>query len=91
MVGRAGDSERQGFSFLIVLLGDKDLLCRLARLAERARCDRTWEVRPVLPPPVHVGQAGQTGQVRPDLGGAASPTPPGIPKGQGPLAQRVLS
>jgi hypothetical protein len=47
-VGCAGDSERRGFSFLIVRLGDKDLLCTSAGLAERARCGRTWEVRPDL-------------------------------------------
>jgi hypothetical protein len=51
IVGRAGDPERQGFPFPIILLGDKDLLCTSAGLAERARCGRTWEVRPVLPPP----------------------------------------
>jgi hypothetical protein len=50
IVGRVGDSEHQGFPFLIVRLGDKYLLCTSAGLAERAMCDRTWEVRPVLPP-----------------------------------------
>jgi hypothetical protein len=41
VVGHAGDSEHQCFSFPIVLLGDKDLLCTSAGLAERARCGRT--------------------------------------------------
>jgi hypothetical protein len=50
IVGRASDSERRGFPFPIVLLGDKDLLCTSVGLAERASCGRTWEVRPVLPP-----------------------------------------
>jgi hypothetical protein len=51
IVGRAGDSKCRGFPFPIVLLGDKDLLCTLAGMAERARCSWTWEVRPVLPTP----------------------------------------
>jgi hypothetical protein len=51
IVGRAGDSERRGFPFPIILLGDKDLLWMSAGLTERASCSRTWEVRPVLPPP----------------------------------------
>jgi hypothetical protein len=48
-------------------------------------------------PPVHVGRAGRTSHVRPDLGGAAGPTPfwaclLGCPcKGQGSLAWRVLA
>jgi hypothetical protein len=42
VVGRAGDYERQGFPFPIVLLGDYDLLCTSARLAERARCGRSY-------------------------------------------------
>jgi hypothetical protein len=50
VVGRAGDSECRGFPFPIVRLGDKDLFCTSAGLAERARCGRTWEVRSVLPP-----------------------------------------
>jgi hypothetical protein len=49
VVGRAGDSERWGFPFPIVLLGDKDLLCTSAGLAERARCGQTWEVRSSYP------------------------------------------
>jgi hypothetical protein len=51
IVGRAGDAERWGFPFLIVLLGDKDLPCTSVGLAERARCGQIWEVWPVLPPP----------------------------------------
>jgi hypothetical protein len=50
VVWRGGDSERRGFPFLIIRLGDKDLLCTSAGLAERARCGRTREVRLVLPP-----------------------------------------
>jgi hypothetical protein len=38
IVGHAGDSERRGFPFLIVLLADKDLLCWSAGLPERAWC-----------------------------------------------------
>jgi hypothetical protein len=50
IVGCVGDSKCRGFPFPIVRLGDKDLLCTSAGLAEQARCGRTWEVRPVLPP-----------------------------------------
>jgi hypothetical protein len=50
IVGHAGDSECRGFPFLVVLLGDRDLLCTSAGLAEWSRCGRTWEVRLVLPP-----------------------------------------
>jgi hypothetical protein len=48
-VGCVGDSERHGFPFLIICLGDKDLLCTSAGLGARARCDWTWEVQLVLP------------------------------------------
>jgi hypothetical protein len=46
IVRRAGDSECPGFPFPMVLLGDKDLLCTSAGLAECARCGQTLGVRP---------------------------------------------